>query len=121
MAKLQHCISPENQQELRAGRVVWSDDGSQARCGHFHGHIQWSENRIGWHTNEREEIKWIDTKMGIVPQGVVKRYEEIARSEATESLKRLAAEVVRDVLDNADYEYKHASVETVLNKKPEDH
>lgn len=116
MAKLQHCISPENQQELRAGQVVWNEDGSQARCGHFHGHIQWSENRIGWHTSERAETKWIDTKMGVVPQGVVERYEEIARGEATESLKRLAAEVVSDVLDNPDYEYRHASVETVLNK-----
>lgn len=115
MKKLQHCISPENQQELRAGQVTWSEDGAHARCGHFAGYVGWSENRIGWTTSEFEETRWLETRMGAVPEGVVKRYEEIARGKVEESLKRLAAEVTRDVLDNPDYEYKYASVESVIN------
>tara|TARA_R110002051_G_scaffold53697_4_gene101023 strand:- start:491 stop:850 length:360 start_codon:yes stop_codon:yes gene_type:complete len=114
MFTLQHCISPAHQQALRAGRVSWSDDGLSATCGQYRGELQWSENRIGWYTSERGEWSWINTHMGVVPEGVVKQYEAIARDKVEDSLRRLAAETVADVLDNPNYEYKPASIERTL-------
>lgn len=101
-----HSISPEHQQALRAGEVTWSEDGLNATCGHYHGAVQWSENRIGWYTSEAGEWRWINTRMGVVPAGVVKRYESIAREYVEQSLRRQATATLTDVLDNPDVDYQ---------------
>lgn len=113
MASLHHSISPQYQQALRSRSVTWSEDGLSATCGQYRGEIQWSENRVGWYTSEKGEWRWIDTRMGVVPEGVVAQYERIARGKVEESLGRLAAETVADVLDNPAYEYKPLSQETL--------
>lgn len=109
MSTFKHHITPEQQEDLRSGTVTWNEPGDFAKCGHMNGWIQWSENRIGWKTSQMEEWKWIDTRLAVVNEKAVERYEAIARAEVENKLRAIGQQITHEILDNPEYEYQAAS------------
>ena len=109
MNMLKHHIIPEQQEELRNGTVTWNEHGDFAKCGHMNGWIQWSETRIGWKTSQMEEWKWIDTRLAVLNEKAIERYEAIARTEVENKLRAIGRQIAREILDNPDYEYQPIS------------